>query len=164
MAERIGMPRSTYACLEGGLFRIKLDTLFRILGVLEVDITEIWPAGKPKAETLKSPGYLKRIQEMRLAEVVSLSRAEGGALFSGSGGDYKVLLWHDLTESFLERLRLYLEGGRKYENGLWLERREADTSLYLFLKVQRCPDYVKRLAEHYMAAWCRPFDPARTPL
>jgi len=44
VASSAGMPLSSYACTEGGHYRIHLDHLHRILQVLEADINEVWPA------------------------------------------------------------------------------------------------------------------------
>lgn len=45
VARRAGLPASSYSCLEGGWYNINLDNLFRILQVLEADVTEVWPRG-----------------------------------------------------------------------------------------------------------------------
>lgn len=49
IATLASMPHSSYASMESGFYNINLDNLFRILGALEVDIREVWPA-----ETLAS--------------------------------------------------------------------------------------------------------------
>ncbi len=41
LAERAGMPPSSYACMESGFYNISLDHLLRILGALEADIGEV---------------------------------------------------------------------------------------------------------------------------
>ena len=43
MAERSGIPLGSYSCLETGRYRINLENLFRIINVLGVDISEVWP-------------------------------------------------------------------------------------------------------------------------
>ena len=45
IARRAGLPPSSYSCLEGGWYNINLDNLFRILQVLETDVTSVWPGG-----------------------------------------------------------------------------------------------------------------------
>lgn len=45
IARRAGLPPSSYSCLEGGWYNINLDNLFRILQVLEADVTAVWPGG-----------------------------------------------------------------------------------------------------------------------
>ena len=45
IARRAGLPPSSYSCLEGGWYNINLDNLFRILQVLEANVTSVWPGG-----------------------------------------------------------------------------------------------------------------------
>ncbi len=45
VARRAGLADSSYSCLEGGWYRINLDNLFRILLVLDADVSEVWPKG-----------------------------------------------------------------------------------------------------------------------
>ncbi|HEV8131299.1 MAG TPA: helix-turn-helix transcriptional regulator, partial [Acidobacteriota bacterium] len=98
MAAYLGIPCSSYACMESGFYKINLDHLFRILGVLEADITEVWPAETAGVPVGDISAYLKRIQEFRLGEIVSLCGAEGGALFSVRGGGCSALLHNHLSE------------------------------------------------------------------
>lgn len=43
VARKAGIAPGSYSCLENGWYRMNLDNLFRILQVLRVDITEVWP-------------------------------------------------------------------------------------------------------------------------
>ncbi|MBI2821516.1 MAG: helix-turn-helix transcriptional regulator [Acidobacteria bacterium] len=158
LAGRAGIPSSSYACMEGGFYNISLDNLFRILGVLEVDIREVWPPETIAAQALGDSFYLRKIQEFRLSEVVSLSHAEGAALFSLRSGKCSVVLHEHLSDFLLDRLILYLEDGRRYEHGLWFEKKKGDATFILFLKTQDSPDYVRKVIEHYMVIWANLFD------
>ena len=46
VASRVGIPYSSYASLETGIYNVKLDHLFRILEVLEADIYDVWPTSE----------------------------------------------------------------------------------------------------------------------
>ena len=46
VASRVGIPYSSYASLETGVYNIKLDHLFRILQVLKVEIDDVWPTSE----------------------------------------------------------------------------------------------------------------------
>ncbi|MBI4456001.1 MAG: helix-turn-helix transcriptional regulator [Acidobacteria bacterium] len=157
LAYQAGIPSSSYACMEGGFYNISLDNLFRILGVLETDIDAVWPIETEQAPSGGHPFYLKKIQEFRLNEIVSLSEAEGAALFSLQNGKCSVVLHQHLSDFLLDRLILYLEEGRRYEHGLWFEKKQAAATFYLFLKTQDCRDYVRKLIEHYLAIWSQLF-------
>ena len=82
IATLASMPYSSYAPMESGFYNINLDHLFRILGALEVDIREVWPAETLASEFDDCELYLQKIQQFRLSEIISLSEAEGAALFS----------------------------------------------------------------------------------
>ncbi len=44
IAAQAEMPYSSYASMECGFYNINLANLFRILGALDTDIREVWPA------------------------------------------------------------------------------------------------------------------------
>lgn len=44
MARRSGIPQGSYSCLETSRYRMNLENLFRVLQILDVPITEVWPA------------------------------------------------------------------------------------------------------------------------
>ena len=157
VALRAGIPSSSYACMEGGYYNISLDNLFRILGVLDVDISQVWPLETAAVETAGHPLYLRRIQEFRLSEVVSLSDAEGAAFFSIQHGKCSILLHQNVSDFLLDRLVLYLEDGRRYEQGMWFQKQDGDTTYCLFLKAQDCKEYVRMLIDHYMVVWASVF-------
>lgn len=157
VAARAGIPPSSYACMEGGFYNISLDNLFRILGVLEADISEVWPTETAGSHLVGQPFYLKKIQEFRLSEIISLCQAEGAALFSVLNDKCSVVLHEHLSDFLLDRLILYLEDGRRYEHGLWFERKHGARAFHLFLKAQECPDYVRKLADHYLVIWSNVF-------
>lgn len=158
LATRAGIPPSSYACMEGGFYNISLDNLFRILGVLDADINEVWPVESSASESLGHPFYIRKIQEFRLSEVVSLSQAEGAALFSVHRGKCSVVLHDRMSDFLLDRLILYLEEGRRYEHGLWFERKIGNQQFFFFIKAQECPDYVRKLVAHYLVIWASIFD------
>jgi transcriptional regulator with XRE-family HTH domain len=157
LARRVGIPCSSYACMEGGFYNISLDYLFRILGVLDADISEVWPIETVALQNAGDTLYVKKIQEFRLNEIVSLSQAEGAALFSLLGGKCSVLLHEHLSDFLLDRVVLYLEDGRRYDQGVWFEKRKGATTFCFFLKAKNCPDYVGKLLEHYMVIWANVF-------
>ena len=153
LANRLRMPISSYASMETGQCRISVDHLYRILGALDTDITEVWPT--PNAVTsCQDRLYLSRLQEFRLNELISLSGAEGGAIFLDRDS-CSVLFHENLSDFLIDRLVLYLESDLEYKAGTWLSRRDGSDTLYLFLKGEECPQYVLRLAEKYLTLWAR---------
>jgi len=157
ITEGTGIPSSSYCCMEGGYYNISLDNLFRILGVLGADISEVWPSDNAAADTATTtPMQLRRIQEFRVSEIVNLSGAEGAALFS-LNGKCNVLLHENVSEFLLDRLCLYLEDGRSYGEGLWFKKRLGDVTYVFFLKGKSCPDYLRRLIEQYLVIWSNLF-------
>ncbi|HEY2933802.1 MAG TPA: helix-turn-helix transcriptional regulator [Acidobacteriota bacterium] len=157
LATRAGIPLGSYACMENGYYNINLDNLFRILGVLEADISEVWPVENIGADVLRHSGYIRRIQEFRVNEIISLSGAEGAVLMSVRKGKCEVQLHQNLSDFLLDRLVLYTESGRRYEGGCWFERRNGDCSYHFFLKVSSCPPYLSRLVEQYLIIWSHLF-------
>ena len=73
LAGELRMPVSSYASMETGQCRISLDHLYRILGVLDTDINDVWPTLNANEDAGCQNGlYLRRIQEFRLNELISL--------------------------------------------------------------------------------------------
>jgi len=142
--------------MEGGYYNISLDNLFRILGVMGADIAEVWPSETTAAEDA-NPIQLRRIQEFRINEIISLTAAEGAALFSVQGHRSKVLLQQNVSDFLLDRLCLYIEDGRDYGDGLWFRKELGNTSFIFFLKGKSCPDYLRKLIGQYMVIWSNLF-------
>lgn len=142
IATLTGMPYSSYASLESGFYNINLDNLFRILGALEADIHEVWPVETAVTDAGESELYLKRIQQFRLAEVIALAGAEGGALFAVNSKKRQLLLHQGLSDFLLDRLILYLEESVDYKAGLWFSRERNGKRFEFFLKGEGCPEYL----------------------
>lgn len=151
--DQAGIPGSSYSDMETGTYRISLDNLFRILGVLEADIDDVWPSETIAGEAL----YLRRIQEFRLSEVIEFCQSRGAALFALVEGKCLVLLDRNIEEFLLERLALYIEDGIRYREGLWFRRDEEEFSLILFVRAHHCIDFVGTLIEKYMLCWSNLF-------
>ena len=157
IAARAGIPLSSYACMEAGHYNLSLDHLFRILGVLEVDIAEVWPVETAAVDSISDQLYLHRIQSFRLGEVITLSGAEGGALFTIRDGQSDVVMHQSLSDFLLDRLLIYLEDGRDYSHGIWFQREHRDTHFLFFLKTSHCPDFVTSIVRRYMVIWSHVF-------
>jgi transcriptional regulator with XRE-family HTH domain len=157
IATQAGIPLSSYACMESGHYNISLDHLFRILGALDADIGDVWPVETVGVGGVADRLYLQRIQNFRLSEIIALSGAEGGALFAVRKGHCEVVLHQSLSDFLLDRLILYLEDGRNYSEGIWLERSYGDTTLHFFLKSGNCPDFVKAMVRRYLVIWSHLF-------
>lgn len=153
LAGRAGIPVSSYASLENGAYRITLDNLFRILGALDVGIEDVWPIEPEGVRVTDEALYLKRVQEFRLNEVVSLSGAEGCALFAEREGRCSVVASTHLSDVLVDRLVLYLEQGQQLGGGLWYERRYREMRFHFFLKTDQCPDFVQAMIQTYMINW-----------
>jgi hypothetical protein len=143
--------------MESGHYNISLDHLFRILGALEADISDVWPVETAGVEGTADRLYLHRIQSFRLAEVIALSGGEGGALFAVREDQCDVVIHQSISDFLLDRLILYLEDGRHYSDGVWFERTYGDTSFYFFLKADDCPDFVKAMVRRYLVIWSHVF-------
>jgi transcriptional regulator with XRE-family HTH domain len=149
-----GIPFSSYACMEAGHYKINLDDLSRILGALGADISEVWPDIVPN---VPNQSAIRRIQEFRLSEVVALCPADGAALFSVTNAKCRVHMSHNVSDYFLDRLALYLEAGKKFDDGLWFEKAMRDTRFLFFLKSGECPPYLRKLVEQYLIIWSHIF-------
>lgn len=157
LAREAGIPYSSYACMESGQYGIRLENLSRILAVLRAEITDVWPCQLDEEEELPNPAHLMSVQEFRLRETMSLAKAEGAALFSVQQKKCSVLLYENLSDFLLDRLILYLEDGRRYQHGVWFDHAHAGRRFHLFLKAESCPDYVRKLARHYLSLWAHLF-------
>lgn len=154
LATKAGIPVSSYASMETGAYRINLDALFSALGVLDVDITDVWPSLPLSVSGCDNQLlYLKRLQEFRLGEILALSSAEGAALLQLKDKKCQVLMHQDLSSFFLDRLTYYLENKELYKPGLWWHRTAVGGSFHFFLKAEECPDLVRKLVSHYMVNW-----------
>ncbi len=154
LASRLSLPASSYASMETGQCRISLDHLYRIAGELGVDITDVWPY-EASLDAVDNPVCLRRVQEFRFNEIISLTGAEGGALFVSRSGGCEIILHNRLSDFLLDRLILYVEAGRKYQPGLWFERSVGGGFLRLFLKSEECAPYIRQLIGFYMTVWGR---------
>jgi len=148
----------SYANMERGFYRISLDNLFLILGVFDADIREVWPAESAGTEAYDQRIYRRRIQQFRLGEIVSLSSAEGAALFRIRNSRCRLLLEQNLSDFLLDRLHFYLEEKRNFSGGIWLRKESGESEYALFLKADRCPPYVKKLANDYLSIWANLFE------
>ena len=68
VARRAGLSPGSYSCLENGWYRINLDNLFRIIQVLDVQVSEVWPLVS-ESETPAQPLHDKD-QEALMSELV----------------------------------------------------------------------------------------------
>ncbi len=152
LASRLSLPASSYASMETGQCRISLDHLFRITGELGVDINDVWPC-EAAFETAENRVYIRRIQEFRFNEIISLTDAEGAALLSVQSGVCKIVMHSRLSDFLLDRLILYVEAGRKYEGGLWFEKSVGEDNLFLFLKSRPCAPFINQLIGFYLTIW-----------
>ncbi len=158
MAERAGLPTSSYASMEAGAYRLNLEFLFRVLAALEADITAVWPseAAGTRAEDSELL-YQRRLQEFRLGEVIRLSQAEGGALFEARGRSCRIVMYQNLSDFLLDRCLVRLENGDPPNQGLWWHQDFLDTTYHFFLKAEGCPSSVEKLVQHYLVNWCALF-------
>lgn len=158
LAERSGIPMGSYACMENGFYNISLDNLFRILGVLELEISDVWPLEAIGCDAIEEDLYLRRMQEFRLIEVINLSSADGGVLFQLKDCEVKVLLQHGLSEYLVERLHFYLLDGIAYQKGFWFSEEDGTGELHFFLLTENCPAYVRSLIRNYLVIWAAVFE------
>ena len=153
IAAQAQMPYSSYASMECGFYNINLDNLFRILGALNTDIREVWPAETAVTEAAEDRLYLERIQQFRLGEVISLSGTEGAALFVVKGERCKLLLHQGLSDFLLDRLIFYLADGLPYPHGLWFQKTSQGKDFQFFMKGESCPEFLSKLIQKYLSIW-----------
>ncbi len=65
VARRAGLADSSYSCLEGGWYKINLDNLFRILLVLDTDVSKVWPNG-----------WISRLDDAAIKGLLDQARAQ----------------------------------------------------------------------------------------
>lgn len=153
IAAQANMPYSSYASMECGFYNINLDNLFRILGALDTDIREVWPAETAVPKAAENRLYLERIQQFRLGELISLSDTEGAALFRVQGDTCKILLHQGLSDFLLDRLVFYLEDGLPYPHGFWLRKNSQGKDFHFFMKSGSCPEFLSKLIQKYLSIW-----------
>ena len=141
-------------------YNINLDNLFRILGALDTDIREIWPAETGTTQAAEDRLNLGRIQQFRLGEIVSLSGTEGAALFVVKDERCKLLLDQGLSDFLLDRLISYLANDLPYPHGLWFQKTSQGKDFYFFVKGESCPEFLSRLIQKYMSIWAEVYSKA----
>jgi len=146
MADRAGIPTSSYASMEAGAYRLNLESLFRVLGALEVDITAVWPseASGTRAEDSEQL-YLRQLQEFRLGEVIRRSQAEAATLFEVRGRTCRIVMDQNLSDFLLDRCLVRLENADPPTEGLWWQQRFLDRTYHSFLKAEACLGFVAKL-------------------
>jgi hypothetical protein len=144
--------------MEAGAYRLNLESLFRVLGALDADITAVWPseAGGTRAENSELL-YQRKLQEFRLGEVIRLSQAEGGALFEVRGRTCRIVMDQNLSDFLLDRCLVRLENSDPPTQGVWWRKQYLDRTYHFFLKAEGCPSFVGKLAQHYLVNWCALF-------
>ena len=61
MARRTGIPLGSYSSLETGRYRMNLENLFRIINVLGLTITEVWPnSGKMRSRKQVTAAFVRQ--------------------------------------------------------------------------------------------------------
>lgn len=73
VAEKTGIPASSYSCLEWGRYKLNLDNLFRILHSIGADITDVWPMANTKTSRVVDSKHIEKVlresAELRPPEV-----------------------------------------------------------------------------------------------
>lgn len=69
-----GIPQGSYGCLELGKYRLNLENLFRILWVLGIDISEVWPrtGGLSRPRQVNEEVIAKTLRESRARQPAPL--------------------------------------------------------------------------------------------
>jgi transcriptional regulator with XRE-family HTH domain len=156
VADRAGIPVSSYAAMEAGRYKLNVDNLFLILGALESDIHEVWPSEGLAEQLTGKKLFLVRQQEFRLQELLELSGSAGGALLAQTKGVCSVLLKWGVSDYLLDRVALYLEENLKLERGIFFSRERGETTYHLFLSSEDVS--VKPwLVERYLTIWAAVF-------
>lgn len=153
VAANLGIPVSSYAALEYGECRINVESLFRILGALRAQITDIWPMEASVRVTARDEFHMRCIQEFRLNELVSLFEAEGATLLRVRCQAVTVLLQDGLTEEALQRIPFYVRMGRIEWKGFVFTQCRNSTVFHLFVKGGRTSPVARQLARIYLKDW-----------
>ena len=63
VAEKTGIPASSYSCLEWGRYKLNLDNLFRILYAVGADIKDVWPMANERGGETVTSAHIQRVLE-----------------------------------------------------------------------------------------------------
>jgi len=152
-ARRSGIPVSSYAQMESGYYRIHMDSLFRMLGALELDINDVWPVDSVGVEAVDQAVYMQRIQAFRLNEICNWCDAEGACLFRLRHGASSVLLTQGMSDFLVDRIGYYLEEGLNYSSGLFLEKSYKGSRFILFIKAEAGDNVAMKMTNRYLVKW-----------
>lgn len=158
VAERLGLPRTSYVSMESGAYNIKLDHVYRVLAVLDADILDVWPQPDERSELAVNRSHLLNIQRFRLNEVLHMSGSAGGILLARRGGRVRVAMQAGLSDYFVDRLVYYLEDNTCFKPGSWFDLKGRHSGYFLYLRAENVPRHVEQLIEHYLSVWASFFD------
>ncbi len=92
LAALSGIPEGSYCCLEGGLRRINLYNLQKIMQALGGTVHDVWPRSQEAFEETppRSSGQAS-VNFLRFREICSLTEAHSAALLNRSGGSLQLI-------------------------------------------------------------------------
>lgn len=105
LADLAGIPRGSYGALESGTYRLSLENLFRLLGVLGMDASDVWP----RWDRAEIP---RLVTEESIIDTIRANQAQKAEL-PGLGG-----ILDALCAEFAVPIEDVLHPGRKREPAL----------------------------------------------
>ena len=173
LARAAGVSSSSLGCLESGFYRLNVDTLDRILGALNVDVSDIWPSSKNKISESDIPLLpgIDQVSFFRVREIHLLSSAESSCLFTGisapnggadrGNGSFPFELRTLYTINTGEAERLWV--GRQLAAGAladsWAKYSSCRKPLHIFLCLKNASmqPWIESLIERYLSSWLAAF-------
>lgn len=152
VASKAGLSRSTYTSIETGASRPSLDSLYRILKALKIDISSVWPGSidfTPRGRVALSMDNL-----FRFREIVLLSEADSACLLLRRRTEIHVLAQFSVEErDWPVMLQLIREPADPQADWQCLWASSGKDELFLCLKQAQGPRLVHLLSEIYLPVW-----------
>lgn len=151
VAFNAGMALSSYAALEYGDSPLTVNKLWDVLSALDSGIFAVWPqAGRSEADRAE---LLLFCTQMRLRDLIRVSKAHGAALVKKREQQVAVMLQEGFSRSRLEQIRSVLTKKETEAAGVLFEESRANVTVFLYLDRAKHPEWVKPLAQVYLADW-----------
>src|SRR5690606_34420509 len=158
VAIRAGLVKSSYASIETGDSRPSIGTLYKILGALKLDISDVWPPvweGSGVGDSALPEFNV--INTFRIRQIFSLSQAESICLIFQSRGLTEPIFSMYTEEEERDCLFEAISTNRSCPEWEVLSKRTNGASVHFCLKVDSLESYLLQLAAIYLALWLNTF-------
>lgn len=156
VAERAGLPKSSYSSIETGAYRLTIATLYKILLAIGADISDIWPPiweGSYTVSDVTTLPEVNRLNWFRLREIFVHSAAASVCLIFQKGNLTEFLSWVNVTQDERKLLLEAILYERKAEGWEIITKKEGHFSIHLCLREPIIEDFLEKLAHVYLSLW-----------